>query len=126
MLAIAAAPDLHLDGMLDGAGPGSAARIVTAAVFGANALNNLPALLVAVPVLEANPGSRLWLVLLGVNVGPVLAATGSLAGLLWLDTTRRLAVPVHPRTYTNVGVRVGLPALLAAFVVLLATNALIH
>jgi arsenical pump membrane protein len=63
--------------------------------------------------------------LTAVNVGPVLAVTGSLAGLLWLDTVRRLGVPVDARTYSRVGIRVGLPALAAAVAVLLLTNRLV-
>lgn len=126
VLAAATASDLGLDRILDGAGGGSTVKIFAVSVLGANALNNLPALLVALPALGAPPGPRLWAVLLGVNLGPVLAVTGSLAGLLWLDTARRLDVPVDVRTYTRVGVRVGLPALTAACATLLITNAIVR
>jgi arsenical pump membrane protein len=125
VLAASASPSLHLDRVLGGTGSGSTARIFVVSAFGANALNNLPALLVSLPALGAKPGSRLWALLLGVNLGPVLAINGSLAGLLWLDTARRLGVPVDARTYSRVGWRVGLPALSAGFATLLVTNRLL-
>lgn len=124
VLAAAAAPSFGLERLLDDSGAGSTVRIFAVSVLGANAVNNLPALLLALPALGSMPDTRLWAVLLGVNVGPVLAITGSLAGLLWLDTARRLDVLVDVRTYTRVGVRVGLPALAAACITLLVTNAL--
>jgi arsenical pump membrane protein len=125
VLASAASPNLGLHRLLDGSGPGATARVFAVSVLGANAVNNLPAVLVALPALGAHPGPRLWAVLLGVNVGPVLVVTGSLAGLLWLDTARRLGVPVDARTYSRVGWRVGLPALVAACVTLAVTNRLL-
>lgn len=124
VLAAAAAPELGLDRALR-AGPGDELRVFALAAAGANAVNNVPALLVGLPALGADPGSRLWALLLGVNIGPVLVVSGSLAGLLWIDTARRLGVPVDARRYTVVGLRVGGPALLAALGVLLATNALV-
>ncbi|HEV7535475.1 MAG TPA: SLC13 family permease, partial [Acidimicrobiia bacterium] len=121
-LAASASPSLGLGRVLGGAGTGSAARVFVVSVFGANVVNNLPALLVAVPALGPTPGPRLWALLLGVNLGPVLLITGSLAGLLWLDTARRLGVPVDARTYSRVGWRIGFPALGAAVATLLVTN----
>jgi arsenical pump membrane protein len=55
-----------------------------------------------------------WAFLGGVNFGPVLWASGSLAGLLWLDIVRREGVEVSFMEYARVGVRVGIPALLVA------------
>lgn len=95
---------------------------VGVAAAGANAVNNLPALLVAMPALGPHPGARIWAVLLGVNIGPVLIISGSLAGLLWFDTIHRLGIRVSPREYTRMGIRVGLPALAAAAGMLLLTN----
>ncbi|MBO0748226.1 MAG: hypothetical protein J2O47_07740, partial [Acidimicrobiaceae bacterium] len=65
----------------------------------------------------------LWAVLLGVNMGPVLLATGSLASLLWLETLGRLGVRAHPRDFGRAGVLVGLPAGAAALAVSLAIHA---
>ena len=47
----------------------------------ANVLNNLPAILVGLT--QVSVRSRVWPLLLGVNLGPSLVLTGSLAGLLW-------------------------------------------
>jgi arsenical pump membrane protein len=81
----------------------------------ANVVNNLPALLVALPTLGDHSSESLWSVLLGVNMGPLVLATGSLASLLWLATLNRLGVEASPRDFTRLGVTVGVPAFLAAF-----------
>ena len=52
-----------------------------------------------------------WAFLAGVNMGPVLWITGSLAGLLWMDIVRHAGHDVSPLDYARVGIRVGLPAL---------------
>jgi arsenical pump membrane protein len=57
--------------------------------------------------------------LLGVNMGPVLLLTGSLAGLLWQASARRAGVEVRASTYSRIGATVGVPALVAAGAVLL-------
>jgi arsenical pump membrane protein len=124
VLAASAAPHLGLDNLLDGSGAGGDVRVLALAVFGANAVNNLPAVLVGLPALGPDPGTRVWALLAGVNMGPVLLVTGSLAGLLWLDTARRLDVDVDARRYTSVGVRVGGPAILAAAAALVLTRGL--
>jgi arsenical pump membrane protein len=126
VLAAAAAPHLGLHHLLAESGSRAAtdAKVFVVAVVGANLVNNLPALLVAMPAIGPSPGHRLWAVLLGVNLGPTLVVTGSLAGLLWLDTARRLGVAVTARSFSRIGVRVGLPAIVAALFVLLLTNAL--
>jgi arsenical pump membrane protein len=52
-----------------------------------NVVNNLPAVLVLLP-LVSGPGAVLA-VLIGVNVGPNLTYVGSLANLLWRSVVRR-------------------------------------
>jgi len=94
-------------------------------VLGANAVNNLPALLVALPLVGGDPGSRGWALLAGVNMGPVLVVSGSLAGLLWLDVVARLGVPAGPADYTRLGLRIGAPAALVGLAVVLVTGALV-
>jgi len=85
-------------------------------VVSANVLNNLPALLVGLT--HVSTRSHVWPLLLGVNLGPILLLTGSLAGLLWQAGARRAGVEVDARRYTLVGTAVGLPAMVAAGVVL--------
>jgi arsenical pump membrane protein len=79
-------------------------------------LNNLPAVLVGLRHVSAP--ARVWPLLLGVNLGPMLLLTGSLAGLLWQASARRAGVEVDARRYSRVGVTVGVPAMVAAAVVL--------
>jgi len=52
-------------------------------------------------------------------LGPVLVISGALSGLLWRDTAGALGVAVSGRHYTSIGLRVGLPALIAASAVVL-------
>ena len=62
--------------------PALLAIVALAAVL-ANVINNLPAVLVLLPLTApAGPGAVLA-VLLGVNIGPNLTYAGSLATLLW-------------------------------------------
>lgn len=92
------------------------ARGFVGGVVSANALNNLPA--ISVGLARVSAPARVWPLLLGVNLGPVLLLTGSLAGLLWQASARRAGVEVDARRYTRVGAAVGLPAMAAAALVL--------
>ncbi|HEY1281964.1 MAG TPA: SLC13 family permease [Acidimicrobiales bacterium] len=87
---------------------------------GANLLNNLPAFLVALP--HTSGSSQTIALLIGVNLGPVVLVTGSLAGLLWLESSRRAGLALGARDYARVGLVAGVPALLAAVGVLAATT----
>ena len=117
VLATAAAAHLPLASLLRGNSVLSLVGETGTAALGANVFNNLPTLLVALPYLGHRASGQMWAVLLGVNMGPVLLATGSLASLLWLSTLSRLGVPARPRDFTRFGARVGLPAAAAAVVV---------
>jgi arsenical pump membrane protein len=85
----------------------------------ANLVNNLPATLVLVPVAAAAGGEGAVLaVLVGVNVGPNLTYTGSLATLLW----RRVLRGEDEGTSLSEFMRLGLltvPACVVVAVVLL-------
>ena len=85
----------------------------------ANLLNNLPAFLVALP--HTSGSSQTLALLIGVNLGPTVLVTGSLAGLLWLESSRRAGLAVGARDYARVGLLAGVPALVAAVAVLAAT-----
>ena len=67
-------------------------RLTGTAAAGANVVDNLPAYLAMEPVAAAN-GSRMMLLLIGVNCGCLLTLWGSLATLLWRD--RCVAAGVH-------------------------------
>ena len=54
-----------------------------------NVVNNLPAVLVLLPLVTAAGPAAVLAVLIGVNVGPNLTYVGSLANLLWRSVVRR-------------------------------------
>ena len=122
VVAAVAAEGISFSSLLSGTGPLAVLRQAGVAALGANAVNNLPSFLVLLPSLGHHGGAScaLWPVLYGVNAGPSLLVTGSLASLLWIDTMRRLGVAVRPAQFLKMGLRVGLPAALAGLLVLMA------
>ncbi len=84
--------------------------------FGCNAVNNLPAGLVAGRVAELAdlPERVRAAVLIGVDLGPNLSVTGSLATILWLTALRREGIQVGAWQFLKVGALVMPPALLLA------------
>jgi len=123
VLAAAAVVHLPVGRLLGGDGVAGLARTAGVTAAAANVVNNLPALLVTVPSVGGHPAPGLWAVLIGVNMGPVVLVTGSLASLLWLDAIGRLGVEARARDFTRIGVRIGLPAAAAGLGVLLALRA---
>ncbi|AEH09275.1 MULTISPECIES: SLC13 family permease [Frankiaceae] len=121
VVATAASPELGLGALFSGSDWLAQVRVAGLGILGANTINNLPALLIGLPEIDANP-DQLWPLLFGVNFGPVLVLHGALAGLLWRATAARLDVHVSPWQYTVLGVRIGLPALVAGLVVVVATG----
>jgi len=84
-----------------------------AAVLAAT-VNNLPAVLVLLPLVAVpggGPGPVLA-VLIGVNIGPNLTYTGSLATLLWRRVLRGSGADVALGEFTRFGVATVVPALL--------------
>ena len=71
---------------------GDLARLAGVSGVLANGINNLPAYLVVEPF--ASSSDRLVTTLVGVNVGPMLLAWGSLANLLWLRACRTRGLPI--------------------------------
>jgi len=86
---------------------------VVAAVL-SNVVNNLPAVLVLLP-LVSGPASVLA-VLIGVNIGPNLTYTGSLANLLWRRVLHQRGEPTSVREFTWLGL-LTVPACLLVAVV---------
>ncbi|WP_424858435.1 SLC13 family permease [Streptomyces sp. SAI-170] len=81
----------------------------------ANVINNLPAVLVLLPLtVPSGPGAVLA-VLLGVNIGPNLTYAGSLATLLWRRIVHAHEGEVELREFTRLGVY-AVPASLGAAV----------
>jgi arsenical pump membrane protein len=87
----------------------------------ANVINNLPAVLVLLPLaVPAGPGAVLA-VLLGVNIGPNLTYAGSLATLLWRRIAREHDTGVDLGEFTRLGLLTVPAALILAVVALWAS-----
>lgn len=85
-----------------------------------NLVNNLPAGLVAGHAAAGAPGRMTGALLLGVDVGPNLSVTGSLATILWLSALKRERIRVTAWQFLKLGALVMPPALLAALLALAA------
>ena len=84
--------------------------------IGSNLVNNLPAGLIASSTLmQAHSPERVVdALLIGVDLGPNLSITGSLATILWLNAIRREGENVSFLMFLKVGAVVMLPALVLA------------
>ncbi len=105
--------------------PGLAAWIAGLAPgFGCNLLNNLPAGLLAGRVAAtAHLSSQIQnAVLIGIDLGPNLSVTGSLATILWLAALRRDGQQVSAWRFLKLGAAVMPPALLLALAGAFAVN----
>jgi arsenical pump membrane protein len=83
-------------------------------------VNNLPAVLVLLPLVAASGGGpgAVLAVLIGVNIGPNLTYTGSLATLLWRRVLRESDADVALGEFTRLGVATVVPALLLCVICL--------
>jgi arsenical pump membrane protein len=89
--------------------------------FVSNLLNNLPAGLIAGTAVQsaAVPAGVSSSILIGVDLGPNLSVTGSLATILWLTALRREGVQVRARDFLKIGLLIMPPALVLSLVALL-------
>jgi arsenical pump membrane protein len=69
----------------------------------ANVINNLPAVLVLIPLAAPSGAGAILAVLLGVNIGPNLTYTGSLATLLWRRILHQHGSAPSLREFTLLG-----------------------
>ena len=96
--------------------PPALGALITGAVVGIgnNVINNLPLGLIAGSTLNAGhvQGVMQNAVLIGVDLGPNLSVTGSLATILWLIVIRREGLNVGFRTFLKVGA-IAMPIALA-------------
>jgi arsenical pump membrane protein len=103
--------------------PTAAALIASFGIgIGTNLLNNLPLGLIAgASVHQAHiAGSLRNAVLVGIDLGPNLSVTGSLATILWLIAIRKEGLHVSAWTFLKAGIVVMPPALLLATLVIAA------
>jgi arsenical pump membrane protein len=77
------------------------------------AINNLPAAV----LLSARPLAHPRALLLGLNLGPNLAVTGSLSAYLWLKVSSQLGERPSVRAFTSRGVVLAPLALVGALLV---------
>jgi arsenical pump membrane protein len=84
----------------------------------ANLVNNLPAILIIAPIAVASGPAAVLAALVGVNVGPNLTYTGSLATLLWRRLLRAEDTDVHLGEFLRLGAAT-VPAALAASTLML-------
>ncbi len=87
-----------------------------AVAFISNLMNNLPAGLIAGSAVQSAqvPDQVTRAILIGVDLGPNLSVTGSLATILWLTALRREGLSVNAWTFLKLGCLVMPPALLLA------------
>ena len=108
---------------------GQHAALLTAALSGfaialaSNLINNLPAGLMAASAAQtAQAGEHVTrAILIGVDLGPNLSMTGSLATILWLAALRREGLSVGFGAFLKIGAVVMPPALLLALAAALLT-----
>lgn len=105
--------------------PQLAAWVAAIAVAtGSNLVNNLPMGLIAATTIEAAevPRHVTSAVLIGVDLGPNLSVTGSLATILWLIALRREGESVAALQFLRIGIVVMPPALLLSLAALAWTS----
>lgn len=101
----------------DGQGLLALLGIAAVAAVLSNVVNNLPAVLVLLPLVATVGPAAVLAVLIGVNVGPNLTYVGSLANLLWRSVVRRDINPSFAE-FSRIGLATT-PAVLAASVLAL-------
>jgi arsenical pump membrane protein len=87
----------------DGTGLAALLGIAVLAAVLANVINNLPAVLVLVPLTAPSGSGAVLAVLLGVNIGPNLTYAGSLATLLWRRIVHAHDAEVELKEFTRLG-----------------------
>jgi arsenical pump membrane protein len=87
----------------DGTGLPELLAIAGIGALAANLVNNLPATLILLPTTAAAGPGAVLAMLVGVNVGPNLTFSGSLATLLWRRVMRAHDEPAGLAEFTRLG-----------------------
>ncbi len=93
---------------------GSLLLTATLAAVLANLINNLPAVLLLLPVASLDGTGSVLAVLIGVNVGPNLTYVGSLATLLWRRVLRQRGADLPVSEFLRLGAVTVPPVLVAS------------
>lgn len=106
-------------------GTGLAALLAIAAVAAvlSNLVNNLPAVLVLLPLAAGTGPGAVLAVLIGVNIGPNLTYIGSLSNLLWRNLLHQRGEPTSARQFSALGLLTVPVSLVAAVIALWAALA---
>jgi arsenical pump membrane protein len=109
---------LHAEVARSGTASGWSAGLVVA--LASNLMNNLPVGLIAgsVVAIDQLPSKITGAMLIGVDLGPNLSVTGSLATILWLVVLRREGLHVGAWTFLRLGAVVMPPALVLSLIAL--------
>ncbi|HYB35923.1 MAG TPA: ArsB/NhaD family transporter [Mycobacterium sp.] len=99
--------------------------IAALAAVAANLINNLPAVLVLTPLIAASGPAAVLAVLIGVNIGPNLTYTGSLATMLWRRILHQHNHTTSLAEFSLLGMLTVPAALIAAVVALWASLQLV-
>ncbi|SEP73065.1 arsenical pump membrane protein [Streptomyces sp. yr375] len=108
----------------DGSGLLALLAVAALAAVLSNLINNLPAVLVLVPLAAPAGTGAVLAVLLGVNIGPNLTYAGSLATLLWRRVVQAREERVEVGEFTRLGL-LSVPAALIPAVVALWASLLV-
>ena len=105
-----------VDGLTQMSAWNGAGRLAVATALASNLTNNLPAGLLAGASVSQLHGHEVLrnATALGIDLGPNLSVTGSLATVLWLIALRREKIDVGALAFLRVGIVVMPPALLLA------------
>ncbi|MDO8209913.1 SLC13 family permease [Conexibacter sp. CPCC 206217] len=127
-VAVAGALSLGLDRVVDDLLPRgdtlpALLGVTAVAALLANAINNLPATLILLPALADRGTGPLLAALIGLNVGPNLTYTGSLATLLWKRVLRGSRTTPEWATFLRLGALTVVPGLLLGTIALWAALA---
>lgn len=127
-VAVAGALSLGLDSVIDDVLPRGDSLpallgVTVLAALLANAINNLPATLILLPALADRGTGPLLAALIGLNVGPNLTYTGSLATLLWKRVLRGSRTTPEWSTFFPLGALTVVPGLLLGTIALWAALA---
>lgn len=103
----------------------AAAGAGVAVAIGSNLINNLPAGLIAGTAVQSAHVSPAIAsaILIGIDVGPNLSVTGSLATILWLAALRREGIHVKSGQFLKLGLLVMPPALILSLAGLMLCGA---
>ncbi len=100
----------------DGQGLAALLGIAAVAALLSNVVNNLPAVLVMLPLVSTAAPAAVLAVLIGVNIGPNLTYPGSPANLLWRGVVHRDGMPARFTEFSRVGLCTTPLTLIAAVV----------